>query len=580
MDYSELTHELVLAFQYVDDRYLDIVEQEKAVRPGKRTWNHWAAVAACILCLILILTLPVAAIAANWFGLRDLLLPPKSGESTGTGGNKTLTGEDIGTGQALPGQKGDDVSGTDNRGVISLAGYQGSPEWQALAEWKEFLEGYDRDDAMQQATGNRLDASFARYSCYMVHSREMADKMDELAGKYDLKLHTASYDLEKYPELLEPCGGFLGEGHGYGGYMYEDGTFQMEGSMELVTSMWDFQLLRSVRGSFHDAMLDIGDVADYQEWRYKAACGVTVTLALGPDKALVLADLEDCFVTVSVYSIIQPVPAGADEGVTQADLEALADGLDFAALSPVEVPEHVRAVESADSIPGMGEVGSTGSIPGTGEIGPAGSVPAAGKDRNARKLYAATLRNLLYSRILPDGTHKDLPLSDSSKFSVYDVDGDGREELVLCYDSGFMAGMWGYVIGYDEGSGEIYIQMEGEFDLVFLKNGNLKELDSHNQTNGEMWPYYLYRYLPESDSYELAGHAYAEDKAISEERYPKEADVSGTGTVYYVSSDGWGTVPIDEADYLAWLAANQGDSGELEIPYLAITEENIQGIER
>lgn len=554
MNYSELTHELVLAFQYVDDRYLDIAEQEKtkqgkAARPGKRTWNHWAAVAACILCLILILTLPVAAIAANWFGLRDLLLPSKSGETIGG-----------------------------NRCVISLADYQGSPEWQALAEWKEFLEGYDRDDAMQQATGNRLDASFARYSCYMVHSREMADKMDELAGKYDLKLHTASYDLEKYPELLEPCGGFLGEGYGYGGYMYEDGTFQMEGSMELVTSMWDFQLLRSVRGSFHDAMLDIGDVADYQEWRYKAACGVTVTLALGPDKALVLADLEDCFVTVSVYSIIQPVPAGADEGVTQADLEALADGLDFAALSPVEVPEHVRAVESADSIPGTGEAGSTGSIPGTGEIGPAGSVPEAGKDRNARKLYAATLRNLLYSRILPDGTHQDLPLSDSSKFSVYDVDGDGREELVLCYDSGYMAGMWGYVIGYDESSGEIYIQMEGEFDLVFLKNGNLKELDSHNQTNGEMWPYYLYRYLPESDSYELAGHAYAEDKAISEERYPKEVDVSGTGTVYYVSSDGWGTTPIDESDYLAWLAANQGDSGELEIPYLAITEENIQVI--
>lgn len=561
MNYSELNSELVLAFQYVDDKYLDIAEQEKveqgnakqgkAARSKWSMWNRRTVIAACILCLILILTLPVAAIAANWFGLRDLLLPPKAGETIGG-----------------------------NRCVISLADYQGSPEWQALAEWKEFLEGYDRDDVLQQATGNRLDASFARYSCYMVHSREMADKMDELAGKYDLKLHSASYDLQKYPELLEPCGGFLGEGYGYGGYMYEDGTFQMDGSMELVTGMWDFQLLRSVRGSFHDAMLDIGDVADYQEWRYKAACGITVTLALGPDKALVLADLEDCFVTVSVYSIIQPVPAGADEGVTQADLEALADGLDFAALSPAVVPESVRAAESTGSIPEEGAVGSADSIPGPEEAGTAGNALAVGKDKNARKLYAATLRNLLYSRILPNGTHEDLPLHDSSKFSVYDVDGDGREELVLCYDSGFMAGMWGYVIGYDEGSGEIYIQMEGQFDLVFLENGNLKELDSHNQTNGEMWPYSLYRYLPESDSYEEAGHVHAEDKAITEERYPKEADVSGTGTVYYVSSDGWGTTPIDESDYLAWLAANQGDSGELEIPYLSITEENIQGIER
>ena len=538
MNRSEMNLELVQAFQYVDDRYLDIAEQEKAVRSKWRARNHWAVMAACILCLILILGLPVAAIAANWFGLRDLLLPPKSGETVGG-----------------------------NRSVISLADYQGSPEWRALAEWKEILEGYDGDDEIWEVTGSRLDASFARYNWYMVHSREMADKMDELAEKYDLKLHTASYDLEKYPELLESCGSFLGQGIGYGGYMYEDGTFQMEGSMELATGMWDFQLLRSVRGSFHDSMLDIGDVSDYEEWRYEAACGVAVSLALGPDKALVLADLEDCFVTVSVYSIAVPRPAGADEGVTRADLEALADGLDLAALSPVEAPEHVWAADSADSTSGTGEYGSTGDA------------PAAGKDRNARKLYAATLRNLLYSRILPDGTHEDLRLSDTSKFSVYDVDGDGREELVLCYDGGATSAMWGYVIGYDEGSGELFIQLEQQFDLVFLKNGNLKVMDSHNQTAGEMWPYFLYRYQAESDSYELAGHAHAEDKERSS-HYPDEADVSGTGTVYYVGPDGWGEVPIDETDYLEWLTANQGDGEELEIPYFAITEENILAMEQ
>ena len=550
MNYSEMNSELVWAFQYVDDRYLDIAEQEKAVRSKRHVGNHWAVMAACILCLILILALPVAAIAANWFGLRDLLLPHKPQETIGG-----------------------------NRYVISLADYQGSPEWQALAEWKEILEEYDGDDEIQEVTGSRMDASFARYNWYMVHSRKMADKMDELAEKYDLKLHTASYDLEKYPEFLESCGDFLGQGRGYGGYMYEDGTFQLEGSLELATGMWDFQLLRSVRGSFHDSMLDIGDVSDYKEWHYEAACGVTVTLALGPDKALVLADLEDCFVTVSVYSIAVPRPAGADEGVTQADLEALADGLDLAALSPVKAPERVWAADSEGSTPGTGESGSAGGAPGAGESGSAGSGSAAGRDRNARKLYAATLRNLLYSRILPDGTHEDLRLSDTSKFSVYDVDGDGREELVLCYDGGATSAMWGYVIGYDEGRGELFIQIEQQFDLVFLKNGNLKVLDSHNQTAGEMWPYFLYRYQAESDSYELAGHAHAEDKERSS-HYPDEADVSGTGTVYYVGPDGWGEVPIDEADYLEWLAANEGDGEELEIPYLAITEENILAVEQ
>ncbi|MCM1412653.1 MAG: hypothetical protein NC305_19245, partial [Lachnospiraceae bacterium] len=343
----ELNSELVRAFQYVENKYLDIAEQEKTVRGeagqsirkkalrGKLgqektvrgeagqssrekalwrkteqgTWPAGRVAAACILGLILLLALPAAAIAANWFGLRDLLLP---GRGEHIGGSKTQT--DI---NSAAGDGHAEGGASDAQGVISLAGYQGSLEWQALAEWKEFLEEYEGDDALQQATGNRLDASFARYSCYMVHSREMADKMDALAEKYDLTLHTAAYDLQAYPELLEPCGDFLGQGYSYGGYMYEDGTFQLEGSLELVTGMWDFQLLRSVKGTFHDAMLDIGDAADYEEWRYDAACGVTAALALGPDKALVLVDLADCFVTVSVYSIIQPAPAGADEGVTR-----------------------------------------------------------------------------------------------------------------------------------------------------------------------------------------------------------------------------------------------------------------------
>ena len=40
-------------------------------------------------------------------------------------------------------------------------------------------------------------------------------------------------------------------------------------------------LLRSVKGTFHDAMLDIRDIAEYQEMLYETECGVPVTLALG-----------------------------------------------------------------------------------------------------------------------------------------------------------------------------------------------------------------------------------------------------------------------------------------------------------
>ena len=99
-----------------------------------------------------------------------------------------------------------------------------------------------------------------------------------------------------------------------------------------------------------------------------------------------------------------------------------------------------------------------------------------------------------------------------------------------------------------------------------------------------MWPYSLYQYLPESDIYELRGIVWSEDKAIFEangvsERYPDYADVSGTGTVYYIDEETWGTTPTDETEYLSWLKENQGNSEEVKIEYLALTEENVLTIE-
>jgi hypothetical protein len=125
---------------------------------------------------------------------------------------------------------------------------------------------------------------------------------------------------------------------------------------------------------------------------------------------------------------------------------------------------------------------------------------------------------------------------------VADVDADGKEELILLYDPGVVADAVGYIIGYDAEAENIYIQLEEYPYFAFLQNGNLKALSSHNQTGGEMWPYTLYQYLPESDSYELTGDVSSEDD-------------------------------------LTWLEVNQGDAAELEIAYLPLREENILAIE-
>lgn len=523
---------IIRALGNVDDRYIE------EAAPGKKNRTHlsYRKVIVLIACLVLMLSLSIVAYAANWFGLRDLLLPFFNQSSSTAGESST----------------------------IGLSGYQGSEEWQALAEWQEFVSQYDPDGIIYQNIDGRLDSSVARYSCYLVYSQEMAKEIDRITEKYGLALHTTSYDLREYPKLVEALGDFLGDNGGYYTYMYEDGTFEVEGTIQLAdTGAWDFVLLRSVKGTFHDAMLDIGDIAEYRETLYEPECGVPVTLALGKGRALVLADLEDSFVTITI-------PYGTENGLEQSHLEILADSIDFTALTPVVKPQFDVAISG-------GAVEPDEAVEDGREV-------VVEYDADARRIYAATLRNLLYNNILPDGSTAEATAGQSSSFAICDVDFDGKEELVLLYDPGVMAGETGYIIGYDSNTGEIYIQLEEFPYFAFLRNGNVKALSSHNQTYGDMWPYLLYRYIPESDAYELAGSVHSEDKRVLElngisDQYPSEADISEAGTVYYVGADGWGTNPMDETDYMEWLHANGGKAEELEIPYLSITEENIGKIE-
>lgn len=477
--------------------------------------------AAVLIVAALVILMSGTALAANFLGLRDLLLPQSPRDSDGT------------------------------LQSISLSGYMNTPESQALKEWQAFLSGYDQDQGIFNSSGDRLDDSLARYSCYKIYAPEMARELTRIADKYSLKLHTTLYDLDVHPELRESLGNFMGTTKGWLTYMYEDGTFHVDnGWIEFEDfGAMDFQLQRSVRGTFHDAMLVIGNVSDYQEWNYEAADGSAVTLAIGPDTALIICDLEDCFVTVIA-------PCGANQGFSQTNLETLADSINFTALSPVEVPVVERQ---------------------TVEI----TEDALNRDMAARETYAAILRNLLYSGVLPDGTITDdgYHSGSSAQFAVRDVDGDGKEELVLLYDPGITAFAVGYIIGYDQESGTPRVELAECPYFQFYTNGAIKALWSHNQGYGEMWPYNLYEYQPDSDSYIQVGEVDSWNKEYKEEDFPDDIDTDGTGVVYYVNEDPYqGGQPISEADYQAWLEPYLQGASELDITYQYLYDENIAAI--
>lgn len=292
-------------------------EDMEAMKPKRRVSKNLMVLAAVVA---LLAALSAAAVAADWFGLRSLLL----------GRQQVVMPVDPETGE----------QGVQTVDMIGLSGYMDSAESKALAEWQEFLNGYDVEGAARAAdeTGFGLDGT---YSLYQVYNQEMADKLDEIVAKYGLKLHTNMAVLLP-GEWSAAVGTFTLSGNtAYSGYIYEDGTFAYDGDAELPGyGLVDYQFRRSVKGSFNEVILNVGDVAQYREWTYETVCGQAVTLALGPEKGLILADLGDSFVMVNVLAGTETDPDDifSSGPISAEDLEALADRFDFTVLTPVKDP--------------------------------------------------------------------------------------------------------------------------------------------------------------------------------------------------------------------------------------------------
>ena len=206
---------------------------------------------------------------------------------------------------------------------------------------------------------------------------------------------------------------------------------------------------------------------------------------------------------------------------------------------------------------------------------------------SVRQAYAQVLDLLLNHNILPDGQHGD-PVhaigEKDSTFAIADVDGDGREELVVNYLDTSMAGMTGYVCEYLPDTGMMKMELIEFPDLTFYDNGVVLAGWSHNQGKaGEFWPYSAYVHQADADSYEYVGAADAWDKEFWPEDYPEDVDTSGTGRVYYLPegpslAESRIPEPVDASVYDRWRQELLGQAREITPDYLPLNEQNIRQI--
>ena len=281
---------------------------ETEEHPKRRTFRRSLLLAAA---LGLIVAFGSVAYATGWFGLRSAVMYHDNGDPDQPYGN------------------------TD---VMSLQGLAGSPEFEANARWHAFYESYDPDGAILASVGNSDTGLEPRYDAYPCYTREMADTLDAIAEESGLELLSGLtlYGAAELPDwmrntLPQSCGAF--DHCIYAGYSFDNGSFKTEGAFFFCDARWpyetNYQFVCNRKGYLSVSYLAIGDADDYTQWAYETASGVTVTLALGPDKALIIADLPDAYLVVNVLDVrVGDVQRG--EATLPAEiLEAMADAFRF-----------------------------------------------------------------------------------------------------------------------------------------------------------------------------------------------------------------------------------------------------------
>ena len=316
--------------------------------------------------------------------------------------------------------------------VFSLQGIEGTPNYQASREWLAFTQSYT------PSAGGYWDSDPA-YWAYSVQDQTMVDKLDEICAKYGLSIIGKPWheqiDCNQFLPLLG-IDSLLKPGTDAAlsipaGRYFPGGSFTIYGTLNLgnAAEMFTYQCVK--KDVFYD-VFGYMNPDTVTERNYTTLDGVPLLFLESEQSGMILADREDCFLSLSIM---------LDGNVC---LDKIAECFDFT-IQP-QAPD-AAAADAREQASNAGII-STQDDP----------------NRYRRATYAEYVADLIQSEERGRATDPGYT-PPVWTYAFYDADGNGTDELLIFRD-GYICSIVGMKDGVTD-EGKVYDLVPCE-DRVFI----------------------------------------------------------------------------------------------------------------
>lgn len=423
---------LLMGLSYIDRKFIEESEMDAMPKQGRRPLRRPLLVAAIVALMLLL----VGCAVVHIMRMQDLHI----------GGHTVIH------------QEADKPETTEIQlEVLSLQGMKDTPAYLANQEWLLFTESYVPE-------GGDYWESEEAYWAYSVLDQTMVDKVDELCGKYGLKVIGKPWhehqDCNQFLKLVGIDGLLKNDSdallHIPQGRFFEGGSFTAYGDIALSDGETPAYITYQYvcKDVFYDVFAYV-DPDTVTEQNYTTANGSAVLLLEGENSGIIMADCEDHFITIDV---------ALTDGIS---LEAVADQFDFTIQA-----SNLDASAAAEREQASIAASSAGIDP----------------DRFHRATYGEFIQDYLDADqecLMMGWDPSEIP---EREYAFHDLDGDGKKDLLIFYD-----GLIGTVVGWKDGKTH-----EGKsYGIILCEDNVLVEKSAYSAVETR---YHIFRFANDGDT--------------------------------------------------------------------------------